>query len=127
MKKIAVILVISFLMTFAALPLGLLADGGAALTISYAYSDVGFSVYRVAEEVNGKYQFTKDFEGCGADLDVKYNSEREALISALSAYVKSNGIADNDICHGNEDMGCSGRNRDAGQRDGRPPARRRGI
>lgn len=93
MKKIAVILVISFFVTFAALPLGLLADGGSALTISYAYSDVGFSVYRVAEEVNGQYQFTKDFEGCGADLDVKYNSEREALISALSAYVKANAVA----------------------------------
>ena len=53
MKKTAVILVISFLMTFTALPYGLLADSGAALTISYAYSDVGFNVYRVAEEVNG--------------------------------------------------------------------------
>ena len=93
MKKIAVILVISFLMTFAALPYGLLADSGTALTISYAYPDVGFNIYRVAEEVNGKYQFTKDFEGCGADLDVKYNSEREALISVLSTHVKLNEIA----------------------------------
>ena len=75
-------------MTFAALPYGLLADSGTALTISYAYPDVGFNIYRVAEEVNGKYQFTKNFEGCGADLDVKYNSEREALISVLSTYVK---------------------------------------
>ena len=93
MKKIAVILVISFLMTFAALPYGLLADSGTALTISYAYPDIGFNIYRVAEEVNGKYQFTKDFEGCGADLDIKYNSEREALISVLSTHVKINEIA----------------------------------
>ena len=93
MKKIALILVISFLMTFAALPYGLLADSGTALTISYVYPDVGFNIYRVAEEVNGKYQFTKDFEGCDADLDVKYNSERGALISALSAHVKINEIA----------------------------------